>query len=113
MSKYQLAIGDIVEFDVKFTLREGASQRDFAVTFEAERITEEQWREESQRLQAADILKPRIRTWRNQNLVTNVADGSAADYHPDALAFALARTKSLAEVIGAAYLAACGARAKN
>jgi hypothetical protein len=112
---YKLAVDDVVEVPVKFTLKAGKLDKSFAFTLIAKRL-------ESGELTAAfkavefnykDFFESTgvISGWVGQRLVLDDSD-APVPFSLDALSFMLA-APGVAHVVYLAYMKECGAKEKN
>lgn len=108
---FTLAIDNVVEVPVKFTLKSGAVNKQFSATLIANRLSPEQAEEQMEGLSVKDFLLANITGWRDQRLVLD-ADGKPAEFSVEALSYFL-RASGVLSVAWASYLQECGAKAKN
>lgn len=107
---YTLAIDNVVEFTVKFTLKSGRVNKQFAVTLTANRLTKEESEAQAEGTSVKDFLLANITDWRDQNLV--LVDGKPADFAPAALEHMLS-VGNVLSVVWNAYIKETGAKEKN
>jgi hypothetical protein len=112
---YKISIEDTVEVNVKFTLKAGKVNKQFACTLVAKRMGQD---EITERLQAVEykfvdfMLTPGLITdWRDQRLVVDEA-GAPAEFNEDAFTVML-KTQGLAQLCFNAYQKEAGAKEKN
>ncbi len=112
---FTLAIEDTVEVPVKFTLKAGKLNKQFALTLIVRRLSQD---EISERLQAAEfkyldfmLSDGLVTDWRDQRLVLD-ASGNPAEFGVDAFTLLL-KTQGVAQVCFNAYQKEAGAKEKN
>ncbi len=111
----KLAIGNEVEVPVKFTLKEGKVNKNFAFTLFGKRLDQD---EITARLDACDLkFKPFLQSegliygWEGQRLVVG-DDGTPAEFSEEALSVMLS-APGVAQVCFVAYQKECAAKEKN
>jgi len=107
---YTLAIDNVVEVPVKFTLKSGRVNKPFTATLIANRLTKEESESQAEGTSIKDFLLANITDWRDQNLV--LVDGKPADFAPAALEYMLS-VGNVLSVVWNAYLKETGAKEKN
>ena len=115
MNKYTIAVDNVVEVPVKFTLKAGKVNKPFAFSLTATRIAQDdivsKMKDAEFKFKEGLIAMGVITGWEGQRLVLN-ADGSPADFDEDALD-ALLGVAGVAQMVYLAYLKECGAKEKN
>lgn len=107
---FKIAIGNTVQVPVKFTLKDGAVNKLFALTLTATRKTPEEIDEQPE-LTIKDFLLDNITGWSGQRLVLQDNDEPAA-FSRDALEYML-KQPGLLGIVWAAYQRECGGKEKN
>lgn len=107
---YTLAIDDVVEVPVKFTLKAGKVNKPFSVTLIARRQTKEE-AEAASDVTIKDFLLDNVTDWTDQRLVLG-DNGEPAAFSRAAFEYMLSATGVLT-VCWHAYLKECGAKEKN
>lgn len=112
---YKLAIDDVVEVPVKFTLKAGKTNKQFACVLIAKRMPQD---EITERLQEVEfkyvdfmLSTDLVTDWKDQHLVLT-ADGTPAEFSEEAFALML-KTQGVAQVCFNAYQKEAGAKEKN
>ena len=111
MSKFTLSIQNTVEVPVKFTLKEGKVNKNFAFSLIATRQPQsvvDVWLRDDGKLK--DILKENVTDWMGQTLV--LEGDKPAEFGDEAFE-ALLEVPGVAMKCYLAYLTECGAKAKN
>lgn len=113
MSNFRLAIGNVVEIPVRFTVVDGGRDRSFAFALLARRLPADELQRVSrdESTTVAEFLEANVSGWRDQTLVLD-ADGRPAAYSVDALQ-AMLLLPGLAGLVFTGYLEACGAKGKR
>lgn len=111
--EFQLAVGDIVEVPVKFTMKKGSVHKLFSFTVLAERLDQDAIDERMAETgkKATDFMRDLMRGWRGQALVLR-SDNTPADYS-DKARDAMLNAAGVGVVIFNSYLKECGATVKN
>lgn len=113
--KYKLAIGDVVEFEVKFALLDKATPREFSHTVVATRAEQAVLNKrvtENPTDLLSNIVKPYITDVRGQTLVIDVETGQPASFNAEVLDVILG-TQGVGPVHYHAYMRAISAKEKN
>ncbi|MDP3651048.1 MAG: hypothetical protein Q8R67_05125 [Rhodoferax sp.] len=108
---FTLAIDNVVEVPVKFTLKAGKVNKPFAVTLLANRKTAEESEAEASGLTISEFMLDNVTGWHGQTLVLG-EDGKPAEFSREALQ-AMFRVGNVLALCWAAYLRECGAKEKN
>lgn len=112
---YTLAIEDIVEVPVKFTLKVRKVNKQFAFTLLCTRLEQEEIASRMQELEFKfkDFMQSPelVSGWEDQRLVLG-DDGQPATFSAEALSMLL-KTQGVAKVCFDAYTRECGAKEKN
>ena len=109
---YTLAIDNVVEVPVKFSLKAGRVNKPFNVTLTARRLSKQEQDDMSAELSIKDFLLDNVTDWSGQRLVLDAATGEPA-------AFSRAAFDTLLDVSGVlqicwhAYLRECAGKEKN
>ncbi|MEO8118914.1 MAG: hypothetical protein ABI606_06290 [Rhodoferax sp.] len=113
MSQFKLAIDDVVEVPVKFTIKVKGVDKLFAFSFTANRLDQDEIssRLDEKEKKTKDFMADLITGWSGQRLVLTASD-EPADFSPEALEMMLNAT-GVATVLFNAYLKGCGAKEKN
>lgn len=108
-----LAIQNVVEVNVKFTLKDGRIHKPFAFSFTANRLDQDDITErlESKDKKIKDFMGEVITDWQGQRLVLE-ENGEPSPFSPDALLMLL-NVAGVASVCFNAYFKECGAKEKN
>ena len=113
---YKLAIDNIVEVPVKFTLKAGVVNKLFSVTLQAKRLTQDEITSQFEACEhkykpflAQDEL---VTGWTGNRLVLDPITGEPADFSPEAFD-ALLGISGVAKLCFDAYILECGAKVKN
>lgn len=115
---YKLNVSDTVEFPVTLTVNDAGTPREFTLRLQAKRLTDQALdAARDSNLKTEAFLAEHITGWRDQTLVVQ-ADGSPADYTPEAFAVLLGVGGARLAVLAAYQRALAGAdglggRAKN
>lgn len=108
--KFNLAIGDNIEFPVTLVLADGASSKTFKFHLEARRISADELNEqitpgtEVGDKQVAEVVKGLVTGWREQRLILD-EEGQPAEFSGDAFDAMLA-VSGVANVVYVTYLKA-------
>lgn len=110
---FKLAIDDVVEVPVKFTIKVKGVAKLFAFPFTATRLSQD---EVSSRMdetgkKTKDFMADLVTGWTGQRLVLT-ADDQPADFSPEALEVML-NAPGVATAFFNAYIRDCGAKEKN
>lgn len=110
---YKLAISNIVEVPINFTLRTGAGEQPFEITLVCDRIDREKVKEvfESKDQTAIDVLVNVTRGWKDQTLILDDTDQPAA-FTSEAFA-ELLKVPGVAVVALNSYFGEISAKRKN
>lgn len=113
--KYTVAVSDVVEVPVKFTLKEGRVNKPFAFTLTVNRIESEEF---ASRMEAVGfrfkegLLDMKIITdWKDQRVILD-EEGKPAEFCPEALE-AMLSVPVVAQIVYQAIQKECGAKEKN
>lgn len=112
---FRLAVADIVEFDVKFSLKNKGKLLPFKVTkVTADRIPQDTLLDELKNSEqtTAEFLQEHIKGFESQNLVLDDESSEPAGYSAESLA-ALLNVTGVGAVVLAEYMKACGAEGKR
>ena len=107
---FKIAVYDVVQVPVKFTLKEGAVNKLFSFTLTAKRKTHEQM-EEQPELTIKDFLLENVSDWSGQRLVLSENNEPAA-FGAEAFEYML-KQPGLLGILWAAYQRECGGKEKN
>lgn len=114
--KVKLKVADVVEYDVKFTLREGAKDKPFGMKLTANRLALE---ELSSALGAGgnvdEFLKARnltMQAWIGESPLVDADTNQPIPPGPEALAAAMEHIPGCANLVYAGFLEANGARGR-
>ena len=107
---FKIAVDNIVQVPVKFTLKDGSVNKLFTFTLTATRRTQDQI-EEQPDLTVKDFLMDNVSDWSGQRLVLG-DNGEPAAFSRDALEFML-KQPGLLGIVWAAYTRECGGKEKN
>lgn len=107
---FKLAIANVVQVPIKFTMKEGAVNKLFSFTLTANRRTPEQIEEQSEQL-IKDCLLENVTDWSGQRLVLQDNNEPAAFSH-EAFDYML-KQPGLLLLAWQAYQRECGAKEKN
>jgi hypothetical protein len=110
---YKLAVEDVVEVPVKFTLKNKGVNRLFSYTIICDRLPQEVINErlESSNKKVTDFMREVMTGWRDQRLVL-LADDSPADFNDESCDVML-NAAGVGTVLFNAYFKECGAKEKN
>jgi hypothetical protein len=108
---YTLAIDNVVEVPVKFTLKAGKVNKPFSATLIATRLSKEESEAQADGTSIKDFLLDNITGWEGQRLVLD-GEGSPAKFSREALD-AFLSVSGVLMVCWQAYLKECGAKEKN
>lgn len=111
--EYQLAVEDIVELPVSFTLKVGAVNKRFSFTVYATRLEQTEINEAraNRDMLVADFMRPLMTGWKDQRLVLD-QEKKPAEFSEGARDLML-NAAGVATVIFNAYLKEVGAKEKN
>lgn len=109
---FKLAIDNVVEVPVKFTLKVGKVNKPFNAILIARRLTKEESDAMSADLSIKDFLLDNVSDWREQRLVLDDATGEPAAFSRDALDAFLSVSGVLA-ICWSAYTRECAGKEKN
>ncbi len=107
---YTLAIDNVVEVPVKFTLKSGRVNKPFSATLIANRLSKEESESQAEGTSIKDFLLANVTDWRDQNLV--LVDGKPADFSREAFEYMLS-VGNVLPVVWSAYIRETGAKEKN
>lgn len=113
MNTFRLAVGNIVEILVKFSVNDGGKMRAFGFTLLGKRLPADELQRVAQddTTTVAEFLTASLTGWRDQTLVLDES-GAPAPYSVDALA-AMLQLPGVAGLVFTAYLEACGTKGKR
>ena len=109
---YTLAIDNVVEVPVKFTLKVGKVNKPFNAILIARRLTREESDAMASDLSIKDFLLENVSGWSEQRLVLDDATGEPAAFSRDALDAFLSVSGVLA-ICWNAYQRECAGKEKN
>ena len=111
---FTLAIDDVVEVPVKFTLKAGAVNKQFGLTLLAKRLSQEDIAKTLEDVDSkfAGFLQKVVSGWSGNRLVLDPQTDAPADFSPEAFE-ALLGVSGVAMVCFNAYVKECGAKEKN
>ena len=109
--KFKIAIGNIVDVRVKFSMRDGAVDRDFSFTLTAKRVPPEEIEEQPSEQSVREFLLANVTGWSGQRLV-QTENGDPAPFSPEAFEYMIKQPGALA-VIWSAYLRTAACKEKN
>lgn len=116
MALFTLAVGNTVEFDVKFTLNDGGTDKPFGMRLTAQRQPlSDQERELNEQLRVQEFLDARgvkMVSWIGKPALLD-DDGAAVPAGKDALDSLYALVGGMVSLVFAGYLQANGARGKS
>lgn len=107
---FKLAISNIVQVPIKFTMKEGSVNKLFSFTLTANRRTPEQIEEQSEQL-IKDCLLENVTDWSGQRLILQENNEPAA-FSVEAFDYML-KQSGLLMLIWQAYQRECGGKEKN
>lgn len=107
---FKVAVGDVVQVNVKFTLRDGATDKQFSFTLSANRKTQEEI-QRTPDLTIKDFLLENVTDWKGQRLVL-LENNEPAPFSRAAFEFMLAQPGVISSV-WMAYNRDCAAKEKN
>lgn len=110
MTKYKLAVANIVNVPVKLTMREGSLNRKFEFSLTANRKTPEEIEEQPEQT-IKEFLLENITDWSGQRLVLQ-DNNEPAPFSAEAFDYML-KQPGLLLLIWAAYQRECGCKEKN
>lgn len=113
---YRLVVGDAVEFEVKFSLKDGGHEKTFGMRLAGRRqALEEQRRDLSDATKVEDYLDARgvtLMAWTGKSPL-NDAEGNPVPPSKEALQALYALVGGMVALVLAGYLEAIGARGKS
>lgn len=104
---FKLAIDDVVEVPVRFTLRVKNVDKSMAFTLIAKRVSLDDYSDQS----VAEFLRSNVTDWKDQKLVLD-QDGSPAEFSDDAFD-AMLKVPGVTGAVWNAYQREVGAKTKN
>lgn len=107
---FTLAIDNVVEVPVKFTLKSGRINKPFTATLIATRLSKEEYEALSETMSIKDFLLGNVTDWREQNLV--LVDGKPAEFSKEAFDYMLS-VGNVQDLVWASYKRETGAKEKN
>lgn len=107
---FKIAVANVVQVPVKFTLKDGAVNKLFSFTLTATRRTPEEI-EDQPEVTIKDFLLENVTDWGSQRLVLQDNNEPAA-YSKEAFDYML-KQPGLLMIIWAAYQRECGGKEKN
>jgi len=107
---FKLAVSNIIHVPVKFTLKEGALNKQFSFTLTGTRKTPEELEDQPEQT-IKEFLLENITDWSGQRLVLT-ENGEPAPFGPEAFDYLLKQPGVLL-IIWAAYQRECGGKEKN
>jgi len=119
---FKLTVADVLEFQVKGSVRSADALVPFSFHMQADRIDAAEYRNvfaDGSEIITRDFLQEHVKGWRGQRLVVDDATGQPADYSPDALDALLVGVVGMEATVLAAYVQAlqigdtAAGRAKN
>ena len=108
--KFKIAVGNVVQVPVKFTLREGQADKQFNFSLTAQRKTQEEI-EEQPELTIKDFLLDNVSDWSGQRLVL-LENNEPAPFSREALDYML-KQPGLLGVVWASYQRHTAGKEKN
>lgn len=116
-SKYQLAVGDRLEFPVKFNLQDGAKERKFGMRLSADRHEkDEQQADFEAQISTQDYLAARnvkLESWIGDSPLRERESGQAVSPSPDALAALYTMVPGLENLVMNRYAEANSAKGRS
>lgn len=113
---FTLAIDDVVEVPVKFTLKAGKVNKPFRCTLICKRLDQDEiaarFNEVEFKYKAFLETDGLVTGWADQNLVLDASTGAPAEFSPEALGVFL-KTAGVAQAAFTAYQKESGAKEKN
>jgi hypothetical protein len=113
-AQFTLAVDEVVEVKVKFTLKSKGVDKLFAFPVLATRLSQDEitamLANKDQKIK--EFLPEVVTGWAGQNLVIDAATGKPADFSPEALD-AMLNAPGVASVVFNSYLKEVGAKEKN
>lgn len=113
MSQFKLAIDNVVDVSVKFTIKVKGVAKLFAFNFTATRLDQDEIssRMDEKEKKTKDFMSDLVTGWSGQRLVLTASD-EPADFSPEALEMML-NAPGVATTFFNAYIRDCGAKEKN
>lgn len=113
MPTYKLAIGNIVNAPIKFTLNDNGEDKEFEFTLKADRLSSDEISElqKDPAVTVTNFVKRVVHGWEGQKLVLD-DNGTPASFSNEAFD-AMLKTSGVPFVLYSGYLKACGAKEKN
>lgn len=116
MKTFKLVVSDRIEFDVKFTLNDGGTEKPFGLRLAARRQPlEDQQREFSAGVKVAEYLEARgcvVLSWIGSSPLVD-EEGNPVPASKEALDVLYAQVGGMVELVWASYLQANGAKGKS
>jgi len=107
---FKLAVGNMVQVPVRFSLRDGALDKNYTLTLTATRHGPDDIAA-MESVTVNDFMLAQVSGWSGTHPVL-AEDGTPAPYSSEALAFLL-KVPGVLDAVWLAYLRECGAKTKN
>jgi hypothetical protein len=108
---FKSAVGNVVKFQVKFTLKEGLLNKQFAFTLTGVRKEPDELELESEKTIKSALLEC-LTDWADQRLVL-LENNEPAPFSPEAVEYLAVKHPSVLLLFWAAYQRECGCKEKN
>lgn len=108
---FKTAIGDVVKFQVKFTLKEGLVNKQFSFQLTATR-QDQTYFDASTDKTVKEVLIENITDWADQRLIL-LENNEPAAYSAEAMEFLAIKHPTVVGLMWASYLRECGCKEKN
>jgi hypothetical protein len=108
--QFKLAVGNVIQVPIKFTLKDGAVNKLFSFTLTANRKTPEEL-EEQPEISVLDYLYENVTDWTGQRLILQDNNEPAA-FSREAFEYFL-KLPDVLQMVWAAYKRECWAKEKN
>ena len=108
---FKTAVGDVVKFQVKFTLREGLVNKTFSFMLTATRKTQEDLDQVSDKT-VKEVLIENITDWADQRLIL-LENNEPAPYSAEAMEFIATKYPTVLMLFWVTYQRECGCKEKN
>lgn len=108
---FKTAIGDVVVFQVRFTLKENSVNKQFLFTLTAIR-RDQAYFDENENIKVKDVLAESITDWADQRLIL-LENNEPAAYSAEAMEYLAVKYPTVIGLFWVAYQRECGCKEKN
>ncbi|MDD5479647.1 hypothetical protein [Rhodoferax sp.] len=108
---FKTAVGDVVKFQVKFTLKEGLVNKQFSFLLTGTRQDQEYFDAQTDKT-VKEVLIENITDWADQRLIL-LENNEPAPYSQEAMEYLSKKHATVIGLFWSSYLRECGCKEKN